>query len=300
MRGGAAVEDPLAVGAGCAVGRPGVGLKRHLVQRSNQRGLVPLRRRACQARGCRVDGEGERCSRSARRGAEDARRGPRLEGASHRWSGWCRRAWSGGPGTARVAAGRANGERGRSAGVLLAASRGRRGAGRRGTVEPKRGWVEVGRRRWVEVGGRRRLWHLGERRGRVRLLVGLSHQGVVGDDTRLATEALLLQLQEGAELDEGGEAAARHVGNVMLKAVIEAAEDVADEVTVLDAGAQIAEGVRHALHLGGVLDDGEVTLVAAVEFVAEEGDARVAVVAEDAADGAPEGEGGGVPGLHDL
>jgi hypothetical protein len=85
----------------------------------------------------------------------------------------------------------------------------------------------------------------------------------------------------------------------VLQLFVEAVENVVDEFAIADARAKVAERVRHLLHLGGVLDDREVVLVEAMEFVAEVGGARVAVVAEDAADGAPEGAGRGVARLHD-
>ena len=122
----------------------------------------------------------------------------------------------------------------------------------------------------------------------------------MGDDARLSAEAPLLHLQEGTELDEGGEATARHVRNSVLETLIQSSKNIVDEVAVLDARAEIAESVRHVLHLGGVLDDREFTLVEAAELVTEESGARVAVFAEDGADGTPEGKSGGVPGLHDL
>ena len=62
-----------------------------------------------------------------------------------------------------------------------------------------------------------------------------------------------------------------------------------DELFVLDAAAEITQGVGHLLHLGGVVDDGEITLSEAVEVVEEVGRARVAVAAEERPDGAPEG-----------
>jgi hypothetical protein len=89
------------------------------------------------------------------------------------------------------------------------------------------------------------------------------------------------------------------VGNSVLETLIETAQDVVDEVAVFDARAEIAEGVGHVLHLGGVLDDGEIALVEVVKLVTEVGGARVAIVVENAADGAPEGEGGGVARLYD-
>ena len=72
-----------------------------------------------------------------------------------------------------------------------------------------------------------------------------------------------------------------------------------DEFAIADAGAKVTERVRHLLHLGGVVDDGAVTLVKTVKLVTEVGGARVAVVAEDAADGTPEGESSGVARLDD-
>jgi hypothetical protein len=73
----------------------------------------------------------------------------------------------------------------------------------------------------------------------------------------------------------------------MLQLFVKAAENVVDEVAISDARAKVAERVRHLLHLGGVVDDGEIALVEAVKLVTEVGGARVAIVAEDAADGAP-------------
>jgi hypothetical protein len=129
--------------------------------------------------------------------------------------------------------------------------------------------------------------------------MSLGEERVVGDNTSLTVEALLLQEKEGVELDEGGQTTTRHVWDGMLEPLVEAAEDVLDEVAVLDARAKIAEHVCHELHLGGVVNDGEITLVEAMKLVAEEGGTSVTVVAEDVADGAPEGGGGGVARLHD-
>jgi hypothetical protein len=41
--------------------------------------------------------------------------------------------------------------------------------------------------------------------------MSLGEERVVGDNASMMTEALLLQEQEGAELDEGGQKTARHV-----------------------------------------------------------------------------------------
>jgi hypothetical protein len=96
----------------------------------------------------------------------------------------------------------------------------------------------------------------GRRRRRTRRVVGAG----LGDergDARLAAEALLLELEEGAQLDEGGPTSARHVGNGVLEALVEAAEDVVDEVAVLDAMAEVPKGVSHLLEPRSVLNDGE-------------------------------------------
>jgi hypothetical protein len=66
-------------------------------------------------------------------------------------------------------------------------------------------------------------------------LVRLGHKRVVSDDAALTAEPLLLEQEEGAELDEVGEAVARHVGHGMLETGVEAAEDVVDELAILDA-----------------------------------------------------------------
>jgi hypothetical protein len=55
----------------------------------------------------------------------------------------------------------------------------------------------------------------------------------------------------------------------VLEALVETAQDVVDELVVLDARAKVTQRVGHALHLRGVLDDGEITLVEAVELVVE-------------------------------
>jgi hypothetical protein len=113
------------------------------------------------------------------------------------------------------------------------------------------------------------------------------------------TEALLLQEQEGAELDEGGQTTTHHMWDGVLQLFVEATENVVDEVVISDTRAKVTERVHHLLHLGGVVDDGEIALVEAVKLITEVGGAHVAIIAEDAADGAPEGEGGGVAQFHD-
>jgi hypothetical protein len=48
---------------------------------------------------------------------------------------------------------------------------------------------------------------------------------------------------------------------------VEAAEDVDDESLTSDGGADVIESVGEALHLAGILGDGHVTLVQAVELL---------------------------------
>ena len=86
----------------------------------------------------------------------------------------------------------------------------------------------------------------------------------------------------------------------MLKAFVKAAQNVVDEVAVLDAGAKIAQRVGHLLHPGGVVDDGEVPLVEAVEVVEEVRGVGVAVAAEERSQGAPEGKRRVLAVLDDL
>jgi hypothetical protein len=65
----------------------------------------------------------------------------------------------------------------------------------------------------------------------------------------------------------------------VLELLIEAAKNVVEEVTVLNARAEIAESVPHVVHLGGVLDDGEVALVEPMGLIAEERCKGVTVIA---------------------
>jgi hypothetical protein len=56
--------------------------------------------------------------------------------------------------------------------------------------------------------------------------MSLVEERVVGDDASTMTEALLLQEQEGAELDEGGQTTACHVRDGVMQVFVEAAESV--------------------------------------------------------------------------
>jgi hypothetical protein len=168
----------------------------------------------------------------------------------------------------------------------------------RGGAEGCGRWRRWRKRRHGSAGGVKRLGDVGRDRS-TGGLVCLREEGVVSDDARLAAEALLFKQEKGPELDEGGEAAARHVGNGVLKALVEAAQNVVDELAVLDARAKVSQCVGHVLHLRGVVDDREIALVEAVELIAKEGRASIAVVAEDGAEGAPQVEGGDGPGLDD-
>ena len=85
----------------------------------------------------------------------------------------------------------------------------------------------------------------------------------------------------------------------MLEPLVQAAKDIVDELTIPDARAQITESVGHVLHLRHVVDDGEISLVEAVELVTEKGRPGVAIVAEDGAERAPESTSGDVAGVDD-
>lgn len=116
----------------------------------------------------------------------------------------------------------------------------------------------------------------------------LRQKGRAGGDARLTGEPLLLDLKEGAELDEGGEAAAGHVRHGVLEEVVEAAQDVVDEVPILDAVPKFPESVHHLLELGGVVHDGKLALDEVMELVEEVCDASVPVAAEEGEEGPPE------------
>jgi hypothetical protein len=106
------------------------------------------------------------------------------------------------------------------------------------TIEAESGWVEGGRRRSASG---LRLVCLGKvcRSLGAGGQVCLGEEGVVGDDTRLTAEALLLQQKKGTELDEGGEAAVRHMRDGVLEALVETTQDVVDKLAVLDARAKV-------------------------------------------------------------
>ena len=85
----------------------------------------------------------------------------------------------------------------------------------------------------------------------------------------------------------------------MVETRVEAADDVVDEVFVIHQSTEVSEAVCHDLHVGAVVEDGEVALVEVAELGAEVDGASVLVVAEEVADAAPDGVGGvGVLGDH--
>jgi hypothetical protein len=69
--------------------------------------------------------------------------------------------------------------------------------------------------------------------------LGLSQEGVVGDSPGLTGEALFLEKDEGAELDESRKAAARHVRDGMLKASMEERRCATLTVFILSATAEL-------------------------------------------------------------
>jgi hypothetical protein len=103
-------------------------------------------------------------------------------------------------------------------------------------------------------------------------------------------DPLFFKLQHGSGLEERGQAATKSdVGDRVMQTGVEAADDVVDQVLVAHRCAEAGKSIRHDLHLGAVVEDGEVTLVEAAELGTEVNGARVLVVAEEVADGAPEG-----------
>jgi hypothetical protein len=78
----------------------------------------------------------------------------------------------------------------------------------------------------------------------------------------------------------------------VVKPRVEAANDVVDEILVDDRGAEAGKAICHDFHARAVVKDGQVTLVEVAEFGAEVDGAHVLVVADEVADGAPDGVGG--------
>jgi hypothetical protein len=79
---------------------------------------------------------------------------------------------------------------------------------------------------------------------------------------------------------------------------VEAAQEVDDEVFVIQRLADVVQSVGDALKIGGVDGDGLVTLAQIMEVREEFHLARADIAGEHGLDGAPEGEGGGL-GVHD-
>jgi hypothetical protein len=80
-----------------------------------------------------------------------------------------------------------------------------------------------------------------------------------------------------------------------LEALVEAADEVEDESAVSDGLSEVAEHVRHALHLLAVISDGLITLDVGAELGVEEG-TRFAIVEELGLHSTPRVAGGGVLG----
>jgi hypothetical protein len=78
----------------------------------------------------------------------------------------------------------------------------------------------------------------------------------------------------------------------MMETGVEAADDVVDEVFVRHRCAKAGKAIRHDLHAGAVVEDGEVSLVEVAELSAEVDGAGVLVVTEEVADAALDGVGG--------
>jgi hypothetical protein len=103
-------------------------------------------------------------------------------------------------------------------------------------------------------------------------------------------DALFFKLQHGTGLEERWQAPAeRDVRDGVVKTRVEATNDVVDEILVADRSAEAGKAIRHDLHARAIVKDGQVTLVEVAEFGAEVDGAHVLVVAEEIADGAPEG-----------
>jgi hypothetical protein len=62
-----------------------------------------------------------------------------------------------------------------------------------------------------------------------------------------------------------------------------------DQVLLTHRCAEAGKPIRHDLHLGAIVEDGEIALIEVSELSTEVDGARVLVVAEEVADGAPEG-----------
>jgi hypothetical protein len=137
-------------------------------------------------------------------------------------------------------------------------------------------------------------------------------RGTLGDEGRgrgvgsAARHLHLLQKQHVAEVEEGGERCEER-GDVSdgVEALIEALDDIGDEVGVGDRGADLDEGVGRGLLAVEVVTDGEVPLLDVVEFLCEVNLAGLLVVIEEVVDGQPhrvggsDGSIGGSRGGHD-
>jgi hypothetical protein len=109
-----------------------------------------------------------------------------------------------------------------------------------------------------------------------------------------------------AEVEEGGEQREER-GDVSdgVEALVEALDDVSDEVGVRDQGADLGEGIGCNLLAVEVVADREVPLFDVAEFLDEVNHASLLVVVEEAMDGHPHHVGdsnggvGGSRGRHD-
>jgi hypothetical protein len=115
-----------------------------------------------------------------------------------------------------------------------------------------------------------------------------------------------LQEQNIVEVEEGGERREQRgdVGDG-VEALVEAFDDVGDEVRVGDQGTDLGKGVGRDLLAVEVVTDGEVPLLDVAEFLGKVNLAGLLVVIEEAVDGQPhrvggsDGGVGGSRGRHD-
>jgi hypothetical protein len=124
-------------------------------------------------------------------------------------------------------------------------------------------------------------------------------EGNASSDLVFIRQAELLEDELVAGLREGGEDDG--IGDVVRgsgEVGINAAEEVEGELRLLDAVADIAEGVGHHLHALAVLEDGRIALRHGMELVTEEDRPWIFVGAEEGFDGHLEVAGGLILALH--
>lgn len=80
-------------------------------------------------------------------------------------------------------------------------------------------------------------------------------------------DAPLLLLEEGAAIEEGGQAVERHAGHRLAVVGLEDAKRVEDEPLIGDREADVTKRVGELLEAAAIRGDGEVTLIQVVELM---------------------------------